>query len=45
MGACLLMLSTYHSVNHELYEPYPGTEEVITGAEGSLQWPPNAQPF
>ena len=34
---CLLVLCTYHAAYHDLYERYPGTEEVIiNGAEGTV---------
>jgi|GEM_PF-935621 len=34
---CLLVLCTYHAVYHDLYERYPGNEEVIiNGAEGTV---------
>jgi hypothetical protein len=33
---CLLVLMSYHAVNHELHEAYPGTEEVINGVEGAV---------
>jgi hypothetical protein len=34
--ACLLVLMSYHAMNHELYETYPGNEGVIYGAEGTV---------
>jgi hypothetical protein len=34
--AGLLLLSTYHSVNHDLHEVYPDTEDVINGVEGTV---------
>jgi hypothetical protein len=34
--ACLLVLCTYHAVYHDLYEQYPGNEEVIGGVEGTV---------
>ena len=34
--ACLLVLSTYHYLNHDLHEAYPETEDVINGVEGTV---------
>jgi archaellum component FlaF (FlaF/FlaG flagellin family) len=34
--ACLLVLCTYHAVYNNLHEAYPGNEEVIYGAEGTV---------
>jgi hypothetical protein len=33
---CLFVLMSYHAVNHELYETYPGNGEVISGVEGAV---------
>ena len=33
---CLLVLCTYHAVNIDLHEPYPGNEDVINGVEGAV---------
>lgn len=33
---CLLVLCTYHAAYHGLYEQYPGIEEVINGADGTV---------
>jgi hypothetical protein len=33
---CLLLLNSYHYLNHELYEEYPGNEAVINGFEGTV---------
>ena len=34
--ACLLVLSTYHYLNHDLHKAYPDTEDVINGVEGTV---------
>ena len=34
--ACLLVLSTYHYLNHDRHEAYPENEEVINGVEGTV---------
>jgi hypothetical protein len=36
--ACLLVLSTYHFLNHDLHKhkAYPDTEDVINGVEGTV---------
>ena len=34
--ACLLLLSTYHYLNHDLHKAYPENEEVIYGADGTV---------
>jgi len=34
--ACLLVLSTYHYLNHDLHKAYPETEDVINGVEGTV---------
>jgi len=34
--ACLLVLSTYHYLNHDLHKVYPATEDVINGVEGTV---------
>jgi hypothetical protein len=34
--ACLLVLMSYHAVNHDLHEAYSDTEDVINGVEGSV---------
>jgi hypothetical protein len=32
----LLLLNTYHYLNHELHEEYPGNEEVVEGVTGKV---------
>jgi hypothetical protein len=34
--ACLLVLSAYHAVNHDLHKAYPENEGVIYGATGTV---------